>query len=196
MFTNAKTCTKLKLGITIAFQALAARGCTFPKILPPDVLCIQMLGMHMYNKSECRWFWCPNGTAFFFCSPNFLPFCLHTDVDLEERGRWNTQQESHGCELWNSILLNVFFLSEACTCYFKCFSSLHRIEKYHIKKPGWCILHQLEKQMLPRGSCHQAQQWGGPRDHSSPSPLCTASNTLQAGSCTTYFVPKGRTASV
>lgn len=91
-----------------------------------------------------------------FFSP-FLSACIRMWMRRREGG--GTRNESLVfVNCGNSMLLNVFFLSEAHICYFKRPSSLHRIEKCHTEKPGWATLLQLEKLALPRGSHHQAQQ--------------------------------------
>lgn len=130
----------------------------------------------------------------FFFPPQFSPFisaCVCMWMRRREGG--GTRNKSlMFVNCGNSILLNVFFLSEARICYFKCPSSLHSTEKCHREKSGWATLPQLEKQALPRGSHHQAHQWGGLRDCSSPSPLCTASISPWAGSRPRYFLPKGK----
>ena len=124
--------------------------------------------------------------TFFFSPSCFLPFFLCVWM-WRRQGSRTCSNSLIFVNRGNSIL-NVFFLSGAHICYFKCPSGLQRIEKCHLEKPGWATLHQLEKQTLPRGSHHQAQQRGGPRDHSSRSPLPTAHSAL----CARCLLPKGK----
>lgn len=113
--------------------------------------CIQIVAMHMCNKSGCRWVWW-SSQCFIF--PSVFSFSACVWMRRREGGRTHNQSLMF-LNCGNSILLNVFFLSEARICYFKCPSSLRSIEKCHVEKLGWATLHQLEKQMLPCGSHHQ-----------------------------------------
>lgn len=94
-----------------------------------------------------------------FSSPQFSPFVSMFMWMGSKEGGGTCIESLMFINCGNSIPLNIVLISEPLIWYFKCPNSLHRIEKMTYRKIRLDhTLDELEKQMLPCGSHHQAQQ--------------------------------------